>query len=162
MQYLLSRPYLLAGERAQLKDKEAHIILQDRISLEAMSPARFSHAEPLRSTSIDKRAGLWSSPSSKTRRDSSLSKSSIPLLVITDRRQIAQNTPAVHRVAIREYRDQPARRERFLQTHETQANATDLFLSPQTADYSGHPKKRLQTRDFQELPPRPSGAACRV
>jgi len=35
--------YLLAGERAQLKDKEAHIILQDRISLEAMSPAVSSH-----------------------------------------------------------------------------------------------------------------------
>jgi ABC-type amino acid transport substrate-binding protein len=31
--------YLLAGERAQLTDKEAHIILQDRISLETMSPA---------------------------------------------------------------------------------------------------------------------------
>lgn len=31
--------YLLAGERAQLTDKEAHIVLQDRISLETMSPA---------------------------------------------------------------------------------------------------------------------------
>ncbi|MFO6296659.1 transporter substrate-binding domain-containing protein [Rahnella selenatireducens] len=35
--------YLLAGERAQLKDKDAHIILQDRISLETMSPAVASH-----------------------------------------------------------------------------------------------------------------------
>ncbi|MBW7981942.1 transporter substrate-binding domain-containing protein [Enterobacillus tribolii] len=35
--------YLLAGERAQLPNKEMHIILHDRISLEAMSPAVCSH-----------------------------------------------------------------------------------------------------------------------
>jgi polar amino acid transport system substrate-binding protein len=38
--------YLLAGERIQLEDKENHIILEDIISLEAMSPA-ISSADPL-------------------------------------------------------------------------------------------------------------------
>lgn len=36
--YCLDR-YLLAGEHAQLKDRDQHVILEDRISLEAMSPA---------------------------------------------------------------------------------------------------------------------------
>nr|WP_323861605.1 transporter substrate-binding domain-containing protein [Xenorhabdus sp. 3] len=38
--------YLLAGERIQLKDKENHILLQDKISLEAMAPAVSSY-DPL-------------------------------------------------------------------------------------------------------------------